>query len=344
VTAQAFLGNDRQNLPAEIDRLRVKPQRATKYRPTNLHDFYSVLPLPLLTMDGDVKKLYYPIVMAQSIHSKFPVSLYATTHAAYQDVFYTVPRAGHMLSGPDHSIRRNHFPGHEVILCLRGSGFVRIHGTTHSVSAGEMVWINCHHPHEHGAIATDPWEVLWVRMEGPRLEQMCAILSLETEPIFRGVDVHEATVIYREIFRLMELGAEESAPLLHAALAQLIALVFRTRHGQHAQNPVPAPLRKAIERMKLFYFEPLTVADLSAHVGMSTSHFARTFKNTFGTSPIDWLRQERISQAKRRLGDTTDPIQQIAELVGYRDRFFFSKDFKRMTGYTPREFRRREAS
>ena len=31
----------------------------------------------------------------------------------------------------------------------------------------------------------------------------------------------------------------------------------------------------------------------------------------------------------------------IAEEVGYRDRFFFSKDFKRLTGFTPREFRRR---
>lgn len=293
-------------------------------------------------MDGRTKKLYYPIVMAQSVHTKFPVSLYATTNAIYQNVFYTVPRAGHMISGPDHRIQRNHFPGHELILCLRGQGFVRIQGTTHPVSAGEIVWVNCHHPHQHGAIASDPWEVLWVRMEGPRLEQICTILAVETEPVFRGADIKEASAIYREVFRLMERGTEESAPLLHAALAQLIALVFRTRLGHPAQKPVPAPLRKAIERMKLFYFEPLTVADLAAHVGMSPSHFARTFKNTFGTSPIDWLRHERISQAKRRLGDTTDPIQQIAELVGYNDRFFFSKDFKRMTGFTPREFRRRE--
>jgi AraC-like DNA-binding protein len=77
---------------------------------------------------------------------------------------------------------------------------------------------------------------------------------------------------------------------------------------------------------------------------MSASHFSRIFKAAFGTSPIDWLRRERISQAKRRLVETTDAIKEIAEQTGYSDRFFFSKDFRRLTGHTPREFRRREQS
>ena len=47
-----------------------------------------------------------------------------------------------------------------------------------------MVWVNCHHPHEHGAVPEDPWEVYWVRVEGPRLEQMCGLLS---GPVGRGV-------------------------------------------------------------------------------------------------------------------------------------------------------------
>ena len=40
------------------------------------------------------------------------------------------------------------------------------------------------------------------------------------------------------------------------------------------------------------------------------------------------------------VGGTDDAVPWIAEEVGYRDRFFFSKDFKRLTGMTPREFRR----
>ena len=77
-------------------------------------------------------------------------------------------------------------------------------------------------------------------------------------------------------------------------------------------------------------------------IHMSASHFSRVFKAALGTSPIGWLRRERISQAKRRLAETGDDIKQIAEQVGYGDRFYFSKDFKQLAGLTPREFRRRE--
>jgi hypothetical protein len=91
-----------------------------------------------------------------------------------------------------------------------------------------------------------------------------------------------------------------------------------------------------LERMRLFCFEPLTVEELARHAGMSRSHFARQFKAALWNSPIDWLQRERSGQAKRRLGDTTDLIQRIAEMVVYPDRYFFGKNFKRLTGSTPR--------
>lgn len=285
-------------------------------------------------MGDDANLLYYSAMATQ-----FPVSLYATASPVHQEVFYTVPRAGHMIGGPEHRVRRDHFPGHELIYCIRGSGYVRIEGVRHRVEPGELAWINCHHPHEHGAARSDPWEVFWIRAEGPRLERMCTMLSAHVQPVFAVAD---PTEIYRELFALLAAEAPETAPMVHAAVARLLALICRARLMTEASAQVPAPLRAAVERMKLFYFEPHTVPQLAALAGMSPSHFSRVFKTSFGTSPIDWLRRERINQAKRRLGDTADPVQWIAEAVGYRDRFFFSKDFKKLTGLTPSEFRRRE--
>jgi len=273
------------------------------------------------------------------MQARFPVSLYSTANPVYQEVFYTVPRAGHMIGHPDHRVRREHFPGHELIYCLRGTGYVRIEGVTHRVGPGELVWVNCHHPHEHGAVPGDPWEVFWIRVEGPRLERMCTMLSATSDPIF---PVADPSAVYREIFDLMASHAPESAPLIHAAVARLLALVCCARQRADTEADIPAPLRQAVARMKLYYFETHTVAELAELAGMSPSHFAREFKAAFGTSPIDWLRRERISQAKRRLGDTNDPVQWIAAAVGYRDRFFFSKDFKKLTGFTPSQYRSRE--
>ncbi len=274
---------------------------------------------------------------------EFVVSLFATASPAHQDMFYTVPRAGHLKAGAEHRIKRDHFPGHELILCLEGRGSVRVQGVTHMVGPGDFVWVNCHHAHEHGGAADDPWEVMWVRTEGPALEKMSRILSVAQSPVFNGFDVKAAARVYRKIFQMMSSNAPEAPAMLHAEVARLLALAFCARQSRESQQVnVPSILHAAVERMKLFYFEAHRVEDLAAAAGVSASHFSRLFKAAFGTSPIDWLRRERVNQAKRRLTESTDAIEEIAAQVGYNDRFFFSRDFKKLTGYSPREFRRRE--
>jgi AraC-like DNA-binding protein len=173
---------------------------------------------------------------------------------------------------------------------------------------------------------------------------MCELLAISEAPVFQNIGAESARPLYEEIFALIA-GEEPEAPaMIHAAAARLIALAFAARARQPGPRVSEAPpvLRKALERMKLFYFERLRVADLAALSGMSESHFSRVFKAAFGASPIDWLRRERISQAKRRLAETRDAIKEIATQVGYSDRYFFSKDFKRIAGVSPRVFRAQE--
>ncbi len=288
------------------------------------------------------KKLYDPIMKAPRRETEFPISLYATPSRVHQEIFYTVLRAGHLRAGAGYGVKRDHFPGYELIYCLSGQAQVRVAGTRHEVNPGDMVMFNCHHPHEHATGRLDPWEAYWVRIEGPRLERMCSILSVERAPVIGGIDRAAAASCYEAIFRLIGNGAAEAAPLLHAEVARLLALTCCARQFPANEDRGPEPLRPAMEQMRQTYFEPHRVEDLARLAGMSAPHFTRLFRRAFGTSPIDWLRRERINQAKRRLGETADPIEWIAGQVGYRDRFFFSKDFRRMTGMTPREFRRRE--
>jgi transcriptional regulator GlxA family with amidase domain len=180
-------------------------------------------------------------------------------------------------------------------------------------------------------------------MEGPRLGRVAEVLEAESVPVFVEFDSVAAAAIYREIFALMEDSRPEAPALIHAAAARLIALAFSSRQRQQpAERQSPPVLHRAIERMKLFYFQKHSVAQLATLCGMSTSHFNRLFRAAFGTTPIDWLRRERISQAKRRLVETRDAIKEIAAQVGYGDHYFFSKDFKRFTGVPPSAYRRRE--
>lgn len=272
----------------------------------------------------------------------FPVSLFATPSPLDQELFLTVPRAGHLVGGDDHHIRRDHFPGHELILCLDGRGYVRIAGREHAVGPGDLVWVDCRRPHQHGPVAADPWEVLWVRAEGPRLTRTADVLGVEQEPVFPGLAVEAIAPLFRTIFDLMEQGGPTAPALIHAEVTRLMTQAYVARQRHAPSRSIPPALQPAVKQLTLFFFERQQVPALARLCGMSPSHFTRTFRQAFGTSPIDWLRRRRITEAQRRLVESDDAVKRIAEQVGYGDRFFFSRDFRKVTGQTPRQFRERE--
>jgi AraC-like DNA-binding protein len=176
------------------------------------------------------------------------------------------------------------------------------------------------------------------------LAQLSDLLGVRDAPVIGGMDLRKATLVFKELFRLIPQDAPSSPALIHAQVAELVAQAYCARQQSGELAPkIPPALARCVEQMKLFYFQKHTVPSLARLAGLSPTHFSRVYKQSFGTSPIDWLRRERISQAKRRLADTADDIKEIAEQVGYSDRYFFSKDFKKHTGFTPTQFRVREA-
>lgn len=79
------------------------------------------------------------------------------------------------------------------------------------------------------------------------------------------------------------------------------------------------------------------VADI---VGLSPSHFAKLFKQCFGTTFIERLTAIRIEQAKKLLKNVEIHIKDIGEAVGYPSITYFTSKFKKETGLPPAEYRR----
>ncbi|MFM7241981.1 MAG: helix-turn-helix transcriptional regulator [Opitutia bacterium] len=113
-----------------------------------------------------------------------------------------------------------------------------------------------------------------------------------------------------------------------------------TARRTRAEGPAgPRPLRRADEAL---LFREAYGAFARPPGGAEPDPFLKSLQILLRHEPDRLLRRERISQAKRRLADTADDIKEIAEQVGYSDRYFFSKDFKKHTGFTPSQFRVRE--
>lgn len=109
------------------------------------------------------------------------------------------------------------------------------------------------------------------------------------------------------------------------------------------------PSEKAIrtnERIKIMlqyiqenYYEQITVSRLANQAMISESECLRCFKNTIGTSPIQYLKQFRIQKATELLTSNSYQISKISELCGFQDVSYFVKSFREIKGKTPTEYR-----
>lgn len=277
--------------------------------------------------------------------TRFLRNYFHTERDVVRSALYTTVRAGHLIADKTHNIERETLAGHELIYCLKGAGLARINGRVHRVKQHGLLWVSCWHPHHYQADPANPWELYWTRIEGPGLDALANLLRIGDAPVFAELPDEPVRSCFEDAFLLLEQPSPAVPGRMHAAISRLLGLLYESRFQDGAPNAadfVPSALEKPLIRMRQHYSDPLRLADLSSLAGMSVSHFIRTFKRSMGTSPIDWLRRERINQAKRRLIDSDEPIKEIARQCGYRDPYFFSKDFKKVAGSSPTDYRANE--
>lgn len=143
------------------------------------------------------------------------------------------------------------------------------------------------------------------------------------------------------------LIAREGGELLARQVAN--TLVFEHGRGPQSQfaprlpgsdhgDAVIARLQRWLDGV---FAQPLSLEAMAQQVHLSPRTLLRRFKLATGLTPNDYLQRLRICAAETRLANSDQAVEQIAQDVGYGDRAAFAKLFKRITGNTPNEHRRR---
>lgn len=86
--------------------------------------------------------------------------------------------------------------------------------------------------------------------------------------------------------------------------------------------------------------QPIRSPDLIALTGMSPGHFFRTFKATFGQAPFAYVASRRIERSQQLMLTTDHALCQIALDCGMCDQSHFTRQFRRLVGMPPGEWRR----
>ena len=99
-------------------------------------------------------------------------------------------------------------------------------------------------------------------------------------------------------------------------------------------------LRRACEFIEANLDGDPSIADVAAECGLSSSYFAKAFKQATGAPPHAWLSMRRIAHAKRLLNDTSLALAEIALACGFVDQSHLTRTFAKVEGYSPGRWRR----
>lgn len=116
-------------------------------------------------------------------------------------------------------------------------------------------------------------------------------------------------------------------------LAPYIVFEGRTDHGD-------GPILDAQRWLAKHYSVADPVEKMAQQSGLAERTFKRRFLSATGYTPLNYVQQLRIEEAKRRLERTDESVEHVGWQVGYEDPAFFRRLFKRITGVTPGQYRR----
>ncbi len=99
-------------------------------------------------------------------------------------------------------------------------------------------------------------------------------------------------------------------------------------------------LRQSVEEyIKEHYTRDISVHDLAMEMNYSETYFCKLFKQCFKVNFTAYLAEYRMNEAKKVLANPRINIKDVGRSCGYADSNYFTRVFKRITGYTPTEYR-----
>ena len=144
-----------------------------------------------------------------------------------------------------------------------------------------------------------------------------------------------------------ETGAKQPGYRSMAAAYFMQILGYLSRCFTSAATPKHVSLLRlgeAIGHLERNIGRRVGIAELRAITHMSESSLLRAFKKTVGLSPIGYHLRLKVRRACRLLESPDLPITEVAYLAGFSDSNYFSREFRKVTGMSPRAYRKGGAS
>ena len=233
-----------------------------------------------------------------------------------------------------------------LIWCTAGEGWYSLgDGVKRVVSKSQFFLLPADAPHSYGSSEAAPWSIYWLHFRGPAApsvyQRLQGLHTLEAD-----ARLSRLSALFDEILIILEGHADSAAAeyvdmlFPHLLSAFLYPTIWSGAYHSKEGAANVSIVGKATHYMNEHLSEKLSLNDICAYLGYSESYFTRIFTKEVGCSPIAYLMRLKVERAQQLLVNTSLKINQISFMLGFDDPYYFSKFFSKITGASPRLFRK----
>ena len=230
-----------------------------------------------------------------------------------------------------------------IHIVTAGEGTYAADGRTYQLSAGSIFLIWPGISTVYRSDNDNPWSYVWFAFNGIKAESVLHYAGLSREnPVKVIPDTEPYVLNVTGILNACQLTFSNEfkrEAYLYALAAQLGDDLHDTDNRSEYEYSYKTYVNHALDYIENNYYTNIRISAIADYIGINRSYLTTCFKKVLNMSPHEYLIEYRIRQAKNMLLNTSLPVNDIAEKVGYTDSLAFSKIFKNHTGMSPRTFR-----
>lgn len=241
----------------------------------------------------------------------------------------TVTDVGYFPQAAGHHLRRSRgLPEAILIVTTAGKGRVAMGSRIFDLEPGQSIVVPEGIPHEYAASDDAPWSIWWCHLRGTDVGELVQTIDA---PV-RVRSLGKVVALFQDLALTLERGQSPA----HLLQASGIAWNLVTTIASGAALPVAGgPVERALGYLNERLDRRVSVAEVAAQVGFSSSHLSALVREATGGGVLDYHISARMARARLLLDTTASSVAAIGRRVGYSDPLYFSRQFRSIHGISP---------
>lgn len=228
-----------------------------------------------------------------------------------------------------------------AILVLRGSGwFEDWHGRQTPVQAGDLILLPVNRPHGVRQHPDGQWAEAYVQVNAAAADALERLGLIDPDQPVIQPGVHRPMVeLFDAILDDLKHAPDHRLRRTLIRVHELLVMAHEMDRDGDLADPAAAMISEACSLLSRRLDQRISIPAIATQFDLSYERFRKVFRRQMGLSPGEYRIRRRIDRARVLLVQERLSVSAVAEDLGYKDPFTFSRQFKQIVGISPQKFR-----